>query len=495
MCHVFFGDVGDFILEINLNCDIPLINGSNSGFYGYCVDAIDSDNGIFVRWISGKGFFKLETDWLGMYPIYYWKRDENSLFISNSLGLINSYAKEEVDSTAITMILTLGYVLNERTVFTNIKRPEGKFEFQIENKIASFNSGYQSFEGEHSYASYKDFNNILKEELSKIRKINKDIFLPLTGGRDSRHIFLTLNKLKINIKSTYTARFLSPLFDDDCLIAKKLSDLFGVKHICLPPELNLVEAEISKLNDINFESLDHAWANPCKLYLKSLKADCIIVDGFGGDVLSQSKLVSEEFINIYKSGDFALLADRMVNNNSYLTSFLRGNYLDKRHLENCKDELVIALDKCKSLGYSLKMFYLFNRSRRSTLISSVKYLNANSIAYMPFVHKNVVKFLLSVSDSDYLSGFHDKAISYSFNEISEIEYASNNTPASNMNFFYRIKNFIYILKLLKKSNVLYGKSKIRYFLVGMKSLLKSEDFVRYFYFSRIIIFISLLDNK
>lgn len=201
---IIFGDKKDFIISLSHNGKKISLVGPEKGFYGYKVlCGKDDDDGVFVEWSASDIFFTLKTDFLGMYPLYI-KSNGHSLQISNNIDLLIKQNTVTLNESAIRFFMYAGYFLGSDTAFNEIFRPDGKlvidfikeeFDIQITRPKMAEND-YIFNTDEYS----KNFDNYIRP----LKNCGFNLYLPLTGGKDSRHILFSVYEQDFEIDQSYT---------------------------------------------------------------------------------------------------------------------------------------------------------------------------------------------------------------------------------------------------------------------------------------------------
>jgi hypothetical protein len=106
--------------------------------------------------------------------------------------------------------------------------------------------------------------------------------VPLSGGRDSRHILFELRAQGFLDPECITARAPLASEDSDTVIARMLAHRIGIPHTIVEPPSS-IEAERRKNLETQFESLEHRWYLGIADRMGSADA---VYDGLGCDVLT-----------------------------------------------------------------------------------------------------------------------------------------------------------------------------------------------------------------
>lgn len=188
-------------------------------------------SGRFVLIINENIFM----DFSGSLGIYYGKQEKN-IIISSSLALIKEMYVDIEDEKYVPLEKSkLGYFPVPLTPLKGIKK-------LICSEVLSFNKQdykieFKNYRQDFSYLNEEETYRMFIKCFSKlIKNISNNwegtIFLPLTGGVDSRTLLSFLLKEKINFIS-YTAFHSKGLVISDRTVGKKLSKIYKFKHIFL----------------------------------------------------------------------------------------------------------------------------------------------------------------------------------------------------------------------------------------------------------------------
>ena len=207
---------------------------------------IFKNDGEYIIGIFDKDNFLIFNDSLGRLPLYYFK-DEKNFFLSREIGIINKIIqKKEIDFEGVLEYLIFMYPTFNKTLIKNVFRssPAEIFEFKNE-KINIYKIFEWNFEEKENFSYkksleilYEKFIEGIKNRVENFKDFN--LILGLSGGFDSRIVFLGLKKLNYNF---YPVTFIDP-------DKKHLKDLFVSKKIAKVSKMDL------KIFDIKEFSLD-----------------------------------------------------------------------------------------------------------------------------------------------------------------------------------------------------------------------------------------------
>ncbi|EJI84209.1 hypothetical protein AEST_30430 [Alishewanella aestuarii B11] len=481
----------DFLLRLDWQQEPVLLEGEPEGFYGYHLAGDTPDDGAFVSWSLKQGRFELAGDRLGLYPLYYFQID-SQLVISNSLALLAERFRLETDSEAVGIFLRLGFYLGSDTAFVGVKRAEGQLKVLLDETGLAIESRRPVIRRMLQTSSTAMYQQLFANALQKLRGCRLPLYVPLTGGKDSRHILLTAYKLRLPIKESYTTRVLSPHSNDDVTIARELCKRLQVPHQVLASEQRLHNAEQQKNIRTNFETYDHFWINQAGQYMAQ-KSSGLVLDGFGGDVLSQSKIVTKQMHRCYQQQDWTTLTSLIAPKDPYYEAYFQARPEFLVSQQRLQTRLQVELQKFADEVIPVKSFYFWNRSRRAIAISSFRQLNGNSQAFFPYMQADLFDFLIALPEELYFSQqFHASCIAQAFPDFVDIPYASNMAQGDALAAKRTLYNVFAMIKEIAQADFIAAPMRLRAMLSCLRSSTVKDSVVTFFYFFRPMIYLNQL---
>lgn len=468
-------DLCDFFKGIFLNKDLEKLKKVNGCFS--CV--IELENDIF-----------LVSDRVASFPLYY---SIDGKYISDSVDVIIDAMKESVniDKNNVIELLASNYITGEETVYKEIKIVNlGQIINISENNIKS----EYYFKHIHSYKEEKDYDEVKNEYDKRNNKIFDNLIssldgrtavIPLSGGYDSRYIACMLKRKNYNNvicytygdKDTYEVQYSRK-------VAEKLNYKWYFIEYTKEEWKNMFDKEFERYCEFehNYISVPHIQDF---IALKKLKErgiindDCIIVNGFCGDLPAGSFLLNqsdEEFINL----NFNWVTNYIYKQN-YKNIKVKKEYEEtiknkiKQHIQN----LSIEIKDIKSLEQILEEWFTGARPCKWVVNSNRVYEFFGMEWRMPLWDNEFVDFFYSL---DYKNRESCKFyIKYLFDELF-IKYKVDFKKPE----FTNKKTLKYeksIKKTIKKK-ILYLLNYIR--IITGKAIIKWHDVNNYTIFSLIL---------
>ena len=411
------GNTVNKTISIKLHNNKIYSTGDSRVFLGYKIPSKENlqPDGVWVEWDCDQTQFTLTNDWFGFYPVYYFKT-ENVLRLSTSIIDLLSYEDEiQLDDAAISVFLRLGFYIGNDTPFKNIYALSPNSKIQIrDNKITIKSNHKDSLIPKSNLTqqnAIKEYGSLFQSSIKKyIPRNNEKTCLPLSGGRDSRHILFGLIKNNYKPNSCITIGLHTPWSQDDVITATELSRYFDIPHVILKRPTNQIRSEITKNYITSFCTDEHSWLLPLVNYLKINKFD-ILYDGIGGDVLSAGLFLKKKFLFLYDTGNFEQLANEILGDEGYLPKMIHPKYYRKWNrqiaIECLKKELIKYENRFNPIG----QFFFWNRTRREISLSPFRMLNNDCRVISPFLDLEIYNFLASLPSSHFLDqSFHTQSI-------------------------------------------------------------------------------------
>jgi len=485
------GALRDFLIRLRCHDGPVLLEGDSAGFIGYRLGS--GDDGAFVEWALKDGSFTLSTDRLGLFPLYY-LQDGAELLISNSVTLIQQHCKLSLDQQAIAIFLRLGFYLGSDTAFKGVLRPQGQLKLLVnaaEQRLTVTKPSFEPSLHQHTAARYQE---LFSQALAQLKSVSLPLYVPVTGGKDSRHILLTTRQLELELASCYTVRVLSPHSNQDVSIARALCQQLGIPHQTLDSEQQLVQAERDKNTRTNFETYDHFWINPAGQYLAS-QAPGLVLDGFGGDVLGQSKIVTAQMYQLYQTRNWSALLQQIAPDNAYYQAYFAAKPEWLPNERQLLQRLQHEMEKYAADVNPVKSFYFWNRSRRAIAISSFRFLNGHSLPFLPFMQSQVFEFLMTLpNDLYYFGQFHSQCIAQAFPEFTAVPFATGEESGDILNLPTKFNNYQRLLGEILQADFITVAMRPRALLSCLRSHLSKDQAIDFFYFFRPMIYLNQLQQ-
>jgi asparagine synthase (glutamine-hydrolysing) len=410
--------------------------GSASAAFGYRMGPAGgaAEDGVWADWKWENDRFELRSDPRGFYPIYYYQ-DQNAFGVSNSVAkLIQAGCSTALDDAAIAVFLRLGFYIGDDTPFRAIRAlPPGAVltwdsrGFHLESNRPRTGASGSPLSRD---AAVRAYGELFQSTIERFHGDGEKVAVPLSGGRDSRHILFALLKANRRPDACVTLRHIPPRPDEDARIASEVARFDALDHVLIPCATELLDVELEKNLLTNFCADEHAWFMPLRSYLaKNSIAE--VFDGIGGDVLSAGLLLDEERLQLYEKNSLAELADNILGPEGYIHKMIRPDSRRAWGRELAAVRLISELEKHRGSPNPVGQFYFWNRTRREIATSSWGILNEGRHVFAPYLSEDIYSFLAGLPASYFLDhAFHTEAIAGHYPEHAHLPYETKTSTAS-----------------------------------------------------------------
>jgi len=284
------------------------------------------------------------ADRFGTFDLFYSKVD-SELYISDKVKTISKATNQKnINLKGKKDYIYTGYICRGETLIENI-HSINKFKYLKYNGEIKLKSYYQIHYNPKNYQNYHEIKKQFDEVVHKVGKKlvdsldNKQVFIPLSGGMDSRFILLLLIKMKYkNVTCfSYGSKFFS-----ERNISKKLAKANGIKFIDIPYEKKEWKHLFSKkennkyfLNESNYNNMVHLMDY---FAAKNMHFEnCIIIPGHYGAVArsAYSKSVSKkDVLDIFIKKYMFYYDKKTYEINTYLKNRISSYFSDFHDNDN-----------------------------------------------------------------------------------------------------------------------------------------------------------------
>ena len=380
-------------------------------------------DGVFAEWAWDGATLTLRNDRYGFFPLFYAVRG-NEVWVSPSIHkLVAEGAPTALDHAALAVFLRMGGFVGEDTPFAAVRQLPPRATF-------AWRAGRLEVRGEYLIAraqplardaAMDGYAALFREAMRRIDPDPERTLIPLTGGRDSRHIFLELCASGRAPRGTVTTRPHPPKSDDEVEIAAQLSRELGVPHLVLEQPTARVAAEWEKNEYTDLGTIEHGWVMPLARHLEGRALT--IHDGIAGDTLSQSQFLSTRRLAWYRAGDFAALAEDLLGSEGYLPAFLPPRLYEAVARPVGLARLRRELERHAEAPNPMGSFRFYNRTRRTISLAPHAILAQVARVETPYLDHALFDFLASLpGDLMVDRRFHTDTIARAYPEWAHVPY-------------------------------------------------------------------------
>lgn len=370
------------------------------------------------------------TDRYGFLNLFYCVLDDGIMVSPSLAALLQAGAPARMDVAAVAVFLRAGFFIGDDTPFEAVRvlPPGGILTWeQGRLTVEGHRPRVQAYTGSYD-AAVDEYIDRFAESVRR-RDTVGTLVVPLSGGRDSRHIFLEL--CKANRRPDVAVSIGSPggYSMPDVETARVLAARAGVRHVAVPLPDARWRAQVESVSAAHFCTAEHWWFEPLARHLQEETGSgnqATVFEGVAGDVLSTPFLKTPVRQTLYDQGRLRELAENLSAAEGYLPSVLPKIWYDRLSREVATERLMQELELYSGSPNPLASFFFFNRTRRVTSIPPTVFFGAHARVWCPYLDADLWDFLASlppaIMQSDAGGSFHDAAIRRAYPDFADIPY-------------------------------------------------------------------------
>jgi hypothetical protein len=285
------------------------------------------------------------------------------------------------------------------------------------------------------------FNDLFRQSIRLRLPCGTPFVMPLSGGRDSRHILLELLEQRARPEYCLTAKHIPPRANEDARIAALLAHRLNLTHKVLDPSQSRLLSEIKKNELTQFNAIEHAWTIP--IWQFCMNGVRFLYDGIGGDVLTGSAgaiRLDEKNLGLFQDGCFEDVAMKTCasTNEVVLKKFLQPKWYSRFGLETAIARICTELRQHAAAPNPIGSFHFWNRMRRGIGAYSFGVLQDVPLVYCPYLDNDVYDHLASLPASMLMDGkFHTDAICRAYPKYADVPFEDKSAPPQDSRRYYR----------------------------------------------------------
>lgn len=379
-------------------CGTNLGNGTGvsqillESYLKFGIESLQGLNGLYsiALWDGRQRRFSAITDRYGFTKIYYWHGPDELVFASECKSILtHPKYRRVIDKEGIINFLGAGYCFGERTLFKDIKLiPQGCL-FEYENRKLTLKK-YWDYSVNPISGSLDEFTDKFFVHLTDafVRCLNgeKNIFIPLSGGLDSRTMAGIAKTNNLRIYGCTVGYEESRDAQYGRSIGRKICTHHSVFHVG--------SDYIKKFAPRGIRLTDGLVLNQTFYILKLLDYEVdsnILVSGFLGDILTGNNLVEfklpvkqiikQMFLQAFDEDELPKILSASLKQLVGINSSFLVQSLNNADAENFSHKSMITALKVRQRRYT--SYYLHELGRKWNVVS-------------PFTVNDFVDFILTL---------------------------------------------------------------------------------------------------
>jgi len=393
----------------------------------------------FASWDWDGARLLVRNDRHGLQPLFYaiegqggGGKEGGAIALSTSVPrLLLEGAPSELDEAALAVFIRTGYFVGADTPFRAIRALPPNATLEWSDGRLRIAGGLplpapRSLSRDEAIDAYiPRFREAVRRRLPPDQAAAPELVMPLSGGRDSRHILFELVRLGRRPSFCLTVRHHRPRTDEDAEIAPRIAEALGLPHRLLDQTEPRLAAEQRKNLKTSFCSDEGTAFLALGDELEAYRAGrpVTIFDGLGGDFLSDGRFLTEQRLELLAAGRLADLASDLLRPTAMLPGLLSEEWVPRLNREVAVHRLQDELERHLDAPSPITSYIFQTRCRREIATFAAGFYGPGVEKRFPYVDAELVDFLLSLPASVFLPpSFHADTIVRAFPEHAAIPF-------------------------------------------------------------------------
>ena len=371
-----------------------------------------STDGIYAGWSWNGRELVIDQDRYGFFPLFEWKAGDQRTVSTDLITLLDRGAPPALDLDALSVFVRVGFFVGADTPFQAIRV---LLPPMVRRKLLEI-PRKQAVDG---------FIELFRQSMAR-RRPSAPFVLPLSGGRDSRHILFELLDANRVPAACVTVRHFPPRANDDEAIARDICHELSLEHrvISQPRDRASVERRKNQLTHLCTD--EHAQFVALADHLRAQTRETY--DGIAGDVLSQSTYLRPEVHALFRRGDYEGVAAFVLDgygttiSQSALERVLTPDFCRDLSRERAIGRLVSEIAEHADAPNPTGSFFLHSRTRREVALAPYALMRDRTV-YAPYLDRDLFDFLAGLPAEQLMDrALHSDAIAQAWPRYAHLAY-------------------------------------------------------------------------
>jgi len=394
------------------------------------------DDGVFVEWRWDGRQLVVENDRHGFLPLFY-SCVGQEIWVSTTMdGVLRGNSRRGLDLAALAVFFRFGQFIGDDTALEDVRFLPPNSTLVWRDGVATLTRRPEPVAVAYPRGlNFDDAVDAYAELFAQAitRRLPQDdrFTVPISGGRDSRHILLELARQGRVPASCMTVKYRPPATNEDNRIARLLTERLGIAHVQLDKPASFFEATRQDVFLTNYCGGGHGWIQPVAGYLSGRFETTY--DGLAGDELSALLIPGDPKLALFRGRRLTELAAQLLDetrqekaNEGLLAGSLYRRMPRGLAIERMAQELKNHADSHSPVV----SFNFWNRTRRCIASIPFAILSGVPLVHCPFLDHRLFDFLIGLDPALIAGkGFHDAAILRAYPDFADIPFEDKSLKA------------------------------------------------------------------
>lgn len=371
-----------------------------------------SVDGIYACWSWNGRELVIDQDRYGFFPLFEWRSGDQRTLSTDLVTLIERGAPRALDLDALSVFVRVGFFVGADTPFSAIRAVLPPIVRRPPLEIPRS----QAIDG---------FIDLFRRSIAR-RLPSAPFMMPLSGGRDSRHILFELRDAGRAPAACVTVRHFPPRANDDEVVAREVCSELGLQHRVISQPRGRASLERRKNLLTHLCTDEHAQFVVLADHLRAHTRETY--DGIAGDVLSQSTYLRPEVHTLFRRADhngvaaFVLDGYGTTMSQSALERVLAPRFCRDLSRERAVARLASEIARHADAPNPTGSFFLYNRTRREVALAPYALMRDLTV-YAPYLDRDLFDFLAALPAEQLMDrALHTDTIARAWPQYAHVAY-------------------------------------------------------------------------
>ncbi|MFD0858016.1 asparagine synthetase B family protein [Roseovarius aquimarinus] len=386
---------------------------------------------LYAAWKWDGTRLRAEVDRHGFHSLFVYRKGDTIAISPSLLALVAAGADPAPDTRALAVFHRIGVFINDDTPLRHVRTlpPNGRLEWREGRLEITGGTPIPKVQSITREGALEGMTAHFREAMRRILDMwDEPLTLPLSGGRDSRHILLEMLHQGRRPRSCITFHHNGAAMNGEALAARALAERAGIAHdVAGHARPRLADA----LRCAVMTSLcadEHAQMMPLHDYM--LARGGAAFDGIAGDILTNPDNDAEAFFRLAEKGDFTGIARGLCEGHGRVISEPgwgrgAGPILSPGMDEEVHDYLGETIAAYADAPDPYQVFWMYHRTRREINFVPQAILAPATPVFCPYLDPDFAEFCLSLPYAVTCDQMlHDDVIARAYPDFADIPYAA-----------------------------------------------------------------------
>lgn len=375
-----------------------------------------------------------DVDRFGFFSLFVYSHDGELAVSPWLLELVAQGADTTPDARALAVFHRIGIFINDDTPLKHIRTlpPGGRLVWQDGRVSITGGAEVPRAQDITRDGAVTGMTELFRQAMQRILSVwDGPLTLPLSGGRDSRHILLEMRHQGRAPRACITFHHNGAVMNAGALAARAVATRAGVHHDVLGHARPRLADALRSTVMTSLCADEHAQMMPLHDYL--LDHPGAAFDGIAGDILTNPDNDADRFHDLATRGDYVAIARGLVEGHSRVISQASwgkgaGPLYSPGHDDEVLDYVGRAVAQYADAPDPYQIFWMYHRTRREISFVPQAILSPAQTVFCPYLDEDFARFCMSLPYSVTKDQqLHNDCIARAYPDYADIPFAEGFT--------------------------------------------------------------------